>query len=213
MQSTKPKLGYWKIRGLAQTIRYLLEYLKVDFEDVQYECGEAPEFDRTCWTDVKPTLGLDFPNLPYYIDDEVKITETGAIWRYICAKHAPQLLGSTPAQKAHVEMIMGVLSDWKGPMTMGSYRGIEKSELQAIVDAKIPGVVAFLADKEYICGELSIADFFLYEVVQQAEHVTDGAVYSAQPKLAAHAERMKAHCTAPAALPWNNKMAKIGNKV
>ena len=68
MESTKPTLGYWKIRGLAQQIRYMLTYLNVEFHDELYEQGESPEFSRKVWSDKKDSLGLDFPNLPYYID-------------------------------------------------------------------------------------------------------------------------------------------------
>jgi len=37
--SPKPKLtiGYWKIRGLVAPVKYILEYLGVPYEDVQYE--------------------------------------------------------------------------------------------------------------------------------------------------------------------------------
>ena len=34
---SKPILGYWKIRGLAQQIRYELKFLGVDFEEHHYE--------------------------------------------------------------------------------------------------------------------------------------------------------------------------------
>jgi len=37
--------------------------------------------------DIKHSLGLDFPNLPYYIDGEVKLTQTNAILRHISRKH------------------------------------------------------------------------------------------------------------------------------
>jgi glutathione S-transferase len=53
---------------LAQPIRLLLEYTGTKFEDKHMSCGPAPDFDRSCWTNVKPTVGLDFANLPYYID-------------------------------------------------------------------------------------------------------------------------------------------------
>jgi glutathione S-transferase len=76
VDSTKPTLGYWKIRGLAAPIRYVLNYLKVDFNDVMYEQGDAPDFNIECWTSVKFTLGLEFANLPYFIDGDVKITES-----------------------------------------------------------------------------------------------------------------------------------------
>ena len=51
-------------------------YLDVDFVDKLYEVGEAPGYDRSCWYDVKYTLGLEFPNLPYLIDGDIKLTET-----------------------------------------------------------------------------------------------------------------------------------------
>lgn len=38
------KLGYWKIRGLAQPIRYLLEYIEHPWVDEHYEQGDAPLF-------------------------------------------------------------------------------------------------------------------------------------------------------------------------
>ena len=61
-------LGYWKIRGLAQPLRYLLEYSEHPYQDVMYEQGDGPNFSVECWTSVKNTLGLDFPSIPYLID-------------------------------------------------------------------------------------------------------------------------------------------------
>ena len=60
--------GYWDIRGLAQPTRMLAAYLKAPLKDELYAVGEAPEYNRDSWLSVKPTLGLDFPNLPYLID-------------------------------------------------------------------------------------------------------------------------------------------------
>ncbi len=90
----KPTLGYWKIRGLASQIRYEMVYLGVDFDEHQYEQGDAPDFDRSSWLNVKETLGLQFPNLPYLLDGNFKLTETNAIMKYIANKFGPQLLGS-----------------------------------------------------------------------------------------------------------------------
>lgn len=70
-----PVLGYWDLRGLASPIRNLLHYKGVEFEDKLYQIGPAPEFDRSDWFNVKPKLGLDFPNLPYYIDEDVKLSQ------------------------------------------------------------------------------------------------------------------------------------------
>ena len=95
MEQSRPVVGYWKIRGLASTIRYLMHYAEVDFEDVMYEFSPAPEWSRDSWLSVKPTLGFDFPNLPYFIDGDFKLTESAAIFKYICHKWAKELLGTT----------------------------------------------------------------------------------------------------------------------
>lgn len=92
----KIKLGYWKIRGLAHPIRYLLEYVEHPYEDIMYEQGDPPQYSIESWTKVKNQLGLAFPNMPYMIDGEVKITDTIAIMIYLCHKYAPELLGDTP---------------------------------------------------------------------------------------------------------------------
>lgn len=62
-------------------------HLSVEFEDVTYEQGDGPGFSDAAWTDVKDTLELDFPNLPYYIDEDVKLTDSLAIMKYISLKH------------------------------------------------------------------------------------------------------------------------------
>ena len=125
---SKPVLGYWKIRGLAQQIRYQLKYLGVDFDEVHYEQGDAPDFSREEWLSKKDTLGLKFPNLPYFIDGDVKLTETNAIMKYIAHKwnSEHQLLGTDPATMAQVEMVAGVVNDLKGAVTMPCYTSGDK---------------------------------------------------------------------------------------
>ena len=76
--NSSPTLGYWNIRGLAQPIRYLLVIAEVDFNDKRYPFGEGHTFaERESvlkhWKQDKENLGLDFPNLPYYIDGDVKV--------------------------------------------------------------------------------------------------------------------------------------------
>ena len=99
-------IGYWKIRGLVSNIRYQLAYSGItDYNMVEYEQGEGPEFSRACWLDVKPTLGFDFPNLPYMIDGDFKLTETAAIHKYLADKYKPALLGENAEQKGQIAMM------------------------------------------------------------------------------------------------------------
>lgn len=82
-----PTLGYWCIRSRAQFLRNLLIYKGVEFEDKVYKLGPAPDFNFTDWLKEKFTLGLAFPNLPYFIDEDVRITQSLAILRYLGRKY------------------------------------------------------------------------------------------------------------------------------
>ena len=113
VDASLPTLGYWKIRGIGAPIRYILEYLKVPFNNVMYEQGEGPEFSREEWYSVKHTLGFDFPNIPYFIDGDLKLTESSAIIRYIVNKWGPHLNGKTLEDQARIDEIYGIMSDIK----------------------------------------------------------------------------------------------------
>jgi len=56
-----------------------LAYCGVDYNNVQFEQGEAPEFSNHDWIQHKFNLGHPFPNLPHFIDGDVKISETNAV--------------------------------------------------------------------------------------------------------------------------------------
>lgn len=146
VDASKPTLGYWKIRGLASQIRYEMVYLGVDYSEDQYEQGDAPTFDRSAWLSVKDTLGLPFPNLPYFIDGKMKLTETNAIMKYIAAKYGPQLLGTDPAQIAKVEMVSGVVGDLKGAVTMPCYTSGDRGAITANLLERVKPIVKFLGD-------------------------------------------------------------------
>jgi len=77
--ANKPTIGYWKIRGLGAGIRYQLEYCKVDYHCEEYAQGPAPGYNKEEWLSKKFNLGMDFPNIPYFFDGDLKITETLAI--------------------------------------------------------------------------------------------------------------------------------------
>ena len=105
MELHKPVLGYWKTRGRANGIRTMLNFCAVDFEDYMYEVGAAPIHSKDSWFTVKQSIGLDFPNLPYLIDGDLKLTESLAIYKYVARKYRPELLGATAQEFAFAEML------------------------------------------------------------------------------------------------------------
>ncbi|KAL3319790.1 Glutathione S-transferase Mu 4 [Cichlidogyrus casuarinus] len=102
-----PSLGYWKIRGLLQPTRLMMEYAGMEYKEKFY----TPETANEWFAKDKSALGLDFPNLPYYTDGDFKLTESRAIHRYVAGKCSLQ--GSTPEIQAHMDMVIGVLYDLK----------------------------------------------------------------------------------------------------
>lgn len=110
-------------------MRYLFQYIGVDFEDKQYAAGPGPDFDRSEWLNEKMTLGLEFPNLPYLIDEDVRVTETMAVMKYICAKWAPELLHPDPKTLANAEMLSAFVSKLKETATIPCYMGKSNQEI------------------------------------------------------------------------------------
>lgn len=53
----------------------------------RYEQGDAPDFSREAWLSVKASIPVDFSNLPYFLDNDTKITQSGTILRYIARKY------------------------------------------------------------------------------------------------------------------------------
>ena len=120
-------LGYWAIRGLAEPSRLALHYSKTPYTEKFYVQGEAPEYNRDEWLNEKPNLGLgksisnvrwladfsrlDFSNLPYLFDGDVKITQSKAILFYLGRKF--HLMGKTLTEEAHVMMLCEQAHDFR----------------------------------------------------------------------------------------------------
>jgi glutathione S-transferase len=105
-------LGYWNTRALAEPIRLLLHFVGEKFIDKRYQVGPPPNYDKSEWMNVKHSLDLDFPNLPYFIDPvaNVRLTQTHAIIIYLGMKHS--LHGRNILDQARAIMIAEALRDW-----------------------------------------------------------------------------------------------------
>ena len=212
-------VGYWKIRGLGASIRYLLTYCGVAYEDVMYEQGDGPEFSREPWMSVKFTLGLDFPNLPYLFDGNMKMTETIPIHKYIADQYKPELLGSDPATRAKVNMLSGVVGDLKMAATMPCYMTGNREDIIKAANDKLPPIVSFMGNNKFLAGDsITYLDFYFWELLELLNFVSEGKILDDFPTLKAyHAnfeciESLKAVIAQQRELPFNNKSAKLNNK-
>ncbi|XP_067951417.1 glutathione S-transferase Mu 7-like [Watersipora subatra] len=173
-----PTLGYWNIRGLANGIRLMLHYKEVDFEDKRYQQGAPPDFSREEWLKDKFNLGLDFPNLPYLIDGDLKMTETSAIYAYLGRKYA--LCGSTDEARVRNDMVYSVHVSHRSAFSAVVYNK-EFETLKGPFVESLPGrlesLSKFLGDHEYFAGsEIVYADFCVYDLLDMLNVFSPGCL-------------------------------------
>ena len=77
----------------------ILHYTDTEYEDTVWEVTK-----REVWMDAKSRndVSLDFPNLPYWIDGNVKLTQSSAILRHLARKNG--LYGLTDANDDEIGM-------------------------------------------------------------------------------------------------------------
>ncbi|CAI9740327.1 glutathione S-transferase Mu 3-like [Octopus vulgaris] len=214
--SKKPELAYWKIRGLAEPIRLLLRYVSEDYTEKLFEQGDGPEFSRECWYSVKHDFGLDFPNLPYYIDGDNKISQSNAILRYIARKH--NLLGESEKDKILVDVMENQAMDFRNGfvrLCYGPNYDKNKPEYLKSVHTSLQDFEKYLGKHTWFGGEkVTFVDFPMYELLDQHK-AFDCKLLENYPKLNAFLKRfeelpkIKAYHQSKeyVKLPINNKVA------
>jgi len=215
-----PIIGYWKIRGLASPIRYFMEYLNVSYDETLYEVTDGPEFSRNAWLDKKFTLGLDFPNLPYLMDGNEKITESHAILMYLGRKYNAETLGRNTSDSAKVDMVAGSIKDLNNFIIGHCYGTGDKEAVVNGLESRLPNFENFLGKKTYLVGDyLTFVDFLFYELLELIDFISESKSFANFENLRNYlanmrnSEFMKTHKASGRFVerPFNNKMAKINN--
>ena len=144
------------------------------------------------WAAFKTSGVLAFPNLPYIIDGDVKLSESKAVTLYICEKFAPELLGANAAEKGKVLMLQNVFGDLFKDMVLCSYNHEDRNVAIEKAMSSIAPVVAFLGSNNWLCGNgLTFVDFTLWEICESINGLTqDTRLFTAHPTLQAHHARV-----------------------
>lgn len=189
-----PVLGYWDIRGLAEPIRYLLAQAGVTYEDKRYGFGSGPEPSHKEWLDEKYKLDLDFPNVPYLIDGDVRITQSMAILRYLGRKHGLAPKDEDTRQRVEVleltafDVLMSTLRLTYNP----DYT--EEMRQQFLVDVadKLRQFVSYLAKHgPFSAGQaVTYVDFLLYETLQVVKTLGPRTFREGYPQLEEYCKRV-----------------------
>lgn len=217
-------LGYWKIRGLAQTARLMFEFTRTTYSEELYEQGEGPEYSRKMWLDAKQLMKEDNPliNLPYLRDSELvrPLTESKAILQHLA--RVLDLYGTTEQERCDIDNVVFHVSDVNAAFVRLCYnKSFERgrSAFTASLPSMLQPIETWLAARggsAWIASEhLSVADLYVYEVLEClfALHpkLRDQVACCAQHRDRVHelpalvAYRGSARCAAVA--PYNNKSA------
>lgn len=170
-----------------------MSYLGVQFQEELYEQGPAPEFSKQAWFEQKFNLGLDFPNLPYLLDGDVKLTESKAIIKYIARKWDKSLLGRNEVEFGMAEMLSRVHDQIEQELATHAYKLGDSAELQGYIDQKATQLDTFLGSHEFFLGpNLTYVDFLMFELLDYMNHLTaEGRVFAKHPKLHAYWTRVE----------------------
>jgi glutathione S-transferase len=163
---TKLVLGYWPIRGLAERIRLVMEYLGLEYENELVS-------DRALWSStLKPELlkACPYANLPYLRDGDTVIGESWAIMVYLAHKaKAGHLLGRTASEQVALAQFIGFFNDLYAEFVRFCYRKStdfekDKAALRDSLEGKLARLDVVVSGTGFVAGaELTLGDIILYD--------------------------------------------------
>ena len=159
-------LGYWAIRGRAGVLRNLLDYCELPYINQLYRTKEE-WFQKD-----KLELKFRYSNIPYLIDGEKHFTESLAIMHYIPLKaNKKELLGETDEKRVDVLEAISAGIDLRDGIRslIATNSDFEAKKEEAFtqkgskIRLKLSQFDQVLKEREWLTGNLTIADFYLFE--------------------------------------------------
>ena len=142
----------------------LLHILGQEYENIDYLKPQD-------WFSVKQKRiddGEHFVNIPYLVDGDLVLTESGAIPYYLCQKFNKDLYGKTLLDTTRVIQINGVINDLHKAIIDAIFFSKTPKEKAAEVIKEggnaanlIAKIATFLGEKEFLLGYLTYADLNL----------------------------------------------------
>jgi len=193
MATSKLTLGYWNIRGHAEPARTLLEYLQLPYENEKFNDNEG-------WAAKKASFGARFANLPYLIDNGKVVTESEAVFAYICLKGGRADMAGKPEDLVEFLQLKGVVMDVRTGLSRMVYGAKDKEGVKTNVEQtmgtkgaeKFKDLNEILGEKEWLLGYLTYVDFMLAELLERFTDIDSElgtTVMGNYPNLQAHLKR------------------------
>lgn len=177
-------LGYWGIRGLAQPIRSLLVCAEVPFSEIRlgvFQDGTLmnQEQENEDWAQVRSTLEMPFPNLPYLIDETestpIQLSQSNAILRYLARRY--DFYGNSEQERVAIDVLQDEAYDFRNQVIKTAYTlGDEFTDAYEHFTAHtlpryLDNFENYLAGRDnsrhFVGSRLSLVDFVLVELLWQ----------------------------------------------
>ncbi|XP_074044458.1 glutathione S-transferase Mu 7-like isoform X2 [Macrotis lagotis] len=128
---------------------------------------EASENGKNEWVKDRYTIGLDFPNLPYLIDGNIKITQSNAILRYIGRKH--KMCGDTEEERVRVDILESQAMDFRMQLVRVCHNP-NFENMRLIYLQQLPKSLhlfsCFLGTRKWFAGKkMTFVDFSMYDIL------------------------------------------------
>jgi len=179
------KLTYFKVRGLGEQIRLLLNDQGIPFEDFQFE--------REQWESIKPTM--QFGQTPCLNDGDFQIVQSGAIMRHLGRKH--DLYGNSEYDHTYLDMFYDGIKDLHSKYVQLIYQEYDEKKdefVKSVLPVELAKFEALLKSKKngkgFVLGDkLSFVDYTLYEELDILQLLDPNCLHSF-PTLKGYHERM-----------------------
>ncbi len=155
--------------------------------------------------DVKETLDLDFPNLPFLLEEQedgattLRLTQSTTILRHVGRKYG--LYGVTLEEQARCDLVLDTAYDFKSVLVSTAY---SRNRMEMIEDLATKSIPHYFGQFEALlmrahnkskwfasATNLTIADFFVFEMIDQSRIMVPTAL-DAYPLLSAFIARFLA---------------------
>jgi len=161
---TPVTIGYWDCKGTSEYPKWVASYLGVPFTEKVHDMAWFEKGEKF-------SLGLDFPNLPYLVDGDFKMSESKAIAYYFAAKaNNTEVLGGDLFGQAKVRQILDVMGDVDSEFRKALYgipnesmvEEIQKAVSEGKIPAKLDQLSKYLGDRKVFVGDSpTLADFYV----------------------------------------------------
>ena len=185
------QLGYWNIKGIAEPLRIILAYFKLEYTEINPQSQQDAH-------DIFAKHHFTFPNLPFLIDGDVHITESSAIPIYLAQKaKVNNFFGNEGLERVHHAEIMGVIKDIMEVQSQAFWKDDHVSFLESKKDVfvrKFGELSNRLGDKNQFYPQVTQADIMLFITVSvhnlMYDHLKLAPITASFPNLKVHSDKI-----------------------